>query len=284
MKRQGNPDEFLFDDQVQLLIGSFPDPVYSFIAMTGYLTGIRNHEALAVPYCWEYDGHLFSSDPGYLEGELRKCTADERKGVQITLSVFGKRKKYRLAAFPAEGWLALMKLWYPLYAKRKALYKVHTGNDCPPWILWLTKDGTPLYCKPGDDSSHEKPLGMLGDAFDYVSNKRKKNRLKDVSGGSVKYYMLRHTYATNFAVYWIKEMRKNYETDILSDAALQKALADNMGHEDFDTTLKHYIDNAAVILMLGGTNEAPKRIFTLESMAEYLAKTKKLKQWKSKVV
>jgi len=85
-------------------------------------------------------------------------------------------------------------------------------------------------------------------------------------------------YATNFAVYWIKEMRKNYETDILSDAALQKALADQMGHDDFDTTLKHYIDNAAAILMLGGTSEAPSRSFSLESMLGHLAKTGRCQQ------
>jgi len=42
-------------------------------------------------------------------------------------------------------------------------------------------------------------------------------------------------------------------------------------------------DNAAAILMLGGTSEAPSRSFSLESMLGHLAKTKKLKQWKSKI-
>jgi hypothetical protein len=42
----------------------------------------------------------------------------------------------------------------------------------------------------------------------------------------------------------------NSANDILmSNYALQRFLADQMGHDEFDTTLKHYVDNAAVIIM-----------------------------------
>lgn len=269
-RRQGDPGEYLYGDQMPQLVKAFPDQVYSYIALTGYLVGVRPHEALAIPY-HHVDPEtnlVFSGDPGYLESCLHECPSDKRESVEMQLRVLGKGEKIRTVNFPANGWLEIMKYWNPLYTKRKALYKKKYGEECPLWILWLAKDGTPLYCPPGEYKKHEASLKKLWDAFYNVSSRRK-NSLKKIFHHDVTYYTMRHTFATNFMVNIMKTRRERDASSYLSDITLQRRLADQMGHDEFDTTFKHYIDNAIAIMLVSDKGQTPRKFFTVESLAQY---------------
>ena len=272
-RSQRDTYQYLYDDQIALLVAAFPDPVYAFIALTGYLTGLRPHEALAVPWYLmdEQTGTVFSGAPGYLQDCIRKYPPDKRDAVQISLQVLGKGKKLRTVKFPAMGWLALMKMWAPLRKKRNELYEKREGKECPDWVLWLNKKGEPLYCPPGRDSEHLKPLSRLQEAF-YRISVRRKNGLKKKFNQPVSYYTMRHTFATNFTIKTM-EARNNYnEGDYLVDLRLQQDLADQMGHDAFDTTLKYYIIHSIAITNSSNRGERVREVFTVDNLFKHLDK------------
>ncbi|KAA0888141.1 hypothetical protein [Oryzomonas rubra] len=265
--------QYLYDDQMAQLVAAFPDPVYAHIALTGYLTGVRPHEALAIPWYAidEKTCTVFSGDPGYLEDCIRQCPPDKRDSLQISLKVLGKGKKIRTVKFPARGWLALMKKWEPLRQVRKKLYKEREGKECPDWILWLDKKGEPLYCPPGNDVVHLKPLSKLREAFYHIST-RKKTPLKKIFNQAVSYYTMRHTFATNFMIKTMIDRNNYNEGDYLNDLRLQQELADQLGHEAFDTTFKYYIIHSIAITQGSIKGERPREAFTVENLFKYLGK------------
>jgi len=274
-RSQRDTYQYLYDDQMALLVAAFPDPVYALIALTGYLTGVRPHEALAIPWYVidEKTETVFSGDPGYLKDCIRQCQPDKRDSLQISLRILGKGKKIRTVKFPAVGWLALIKKWEPLRKVRKELYKKREGKECPDWILWLDKKGEPLYCPPGNDSVHLKPLAKLREAFYRISTRRKAS-LKKIFNQPVSYYTMRHTFATNFMLKTMTDRNNYNEGDYLSDLRLQQELADQMGHEAFDTTLKYYIIHSIAITHTVNNGERMREVFTVENLVKHLDRRK----------
>jgi len=104
------------------------------------------------------------------------------------------------------------------------------------------------YCTYQDKRQHSKSLKKLQDAFGYITKKQKNNPIGKILGRDVNYYCLRHTYATNY-VLRVMEARPDCTRDqLIEDHSLRRDLADQMGHEEIDTTFSHYVDNALVIL------------------------------------
>jgi len=274
-RHQGNTYNFLYDDQIARLVAAFADEVYGCIALTGYLTGVRPHENLAIPWFRKdpNTGTVFSADPAYLHDCMLNVSKEERESLTIPLEVFGKGDKDRTVKFPALGWLALMRLWEPLRIARKALYKARERKECPDWILWLNKIGEPLYYPSGNSLEGQKALKTVMDKYtDICSNG--KNPLNIVFNQSVSYYTMRYTFATNFVLRHMEKKNNYNEGDYLKDITLQKELADQLGHEDFDTTLKHYLVNAVILRQAISNGTRPQGVFTIEKMAEFMRKRK----------
>jgi len=240
-KRQGHPHEYLHDEQISTLIHAFPDKVYKYISLAGYVTGLRDAEVLAVPYWHTYvDGTVFTSDPNLIMERLNEKV--------MILKVLGKGKKLRNVKVGTEAWLKIMESWAPLYFERKKKYENRTGQALPLNILWLDKSGYPIYCSPQDDREHYKPVKMLQDAFIYISKKHKKDPLSVKWSRSVNYYCFRHTFATNYVLTYMEARKERDRDQYIEDISLRKDLADQMGHSFIDTTFSHYIDNAIVII------------------------------------
>lgn len=277
-RKQGNTYNFLYDDQIAQLITRFADEVYACIALTGYLTGVRPHENLAIPWLRKdpNTGLVFSADPAFLHDCMLDKSPEERKSLTIPLEVLGKEGKERTINVPALGWLALMRYWEPFRIKRKKLYYKREGKECPDYILWINKIGEPLYYPADRPLDGQKALKAVIDKYtDICSNG--KNPLNIVFNQSVSYYTMRYTFATNFVLRYM-EAKDNYnEGDYLKDITLQKELTDQLGHEDFDTTLKHYLVNAVILRQAISNGARSQGVFTLEKLVEFMRKRKSRK-------
>lgn len=245
-RTQRNGHFYLKPEELKVFLTSFVDPVWTFTGMTAYITGLRPHEVLAVPRYAPYGkGKFFTADPT----ELRKLKAKGQ--TQIVYECLGKGQKDRDVIFVIEDWLAIMDLYQPFYKDRREYYEKATGEELAPHSLWLSKpvkDAHEMvqYCLPGDQMNYDKYLQSLRDAVRYARNK---NSLEERFGHPVDFYALRHTFATVFIIKMLeadKALREKADRDplsLLEDYALRRRLMDQLGHQDFETTFRHYIDN-----------------------------------------
>jgi len=245
-RSQGNGHFYFKPEELKVFLTSFTDPVWTYAGMSAYITGLRPHELLAVPrYAMYKSGKFFTADPT----ELRRLKANGQ--TEIVYECLGKGEKFREVVFVIEDWLAIMDLYEPLYQKRREHYEKATGEELKPHNLWLTKPGKDphkmvQYCLPGDQMNYDDYLQSLRDAVRYA---RKKHMLEESFGHPVDFYALRHTFATNFIIKVLeadKALREKADRNplsILEDYALRRRLMDQLGHDDFETTFRHYIDN-----------------------------------------
>lgn len=244
---QKNGHAYLTDNEVRIFLTSFPDPVWTFAGLTAYHTGLRTHEVLAVPRFAPYKekGDFFTADPTL----LRQLKAKGKK--EIKLEVYGKGEKVRDVIFDIEEWLYIMELYEPYYQERKKIFEAKAGRKLEHHELWLSKPSKKAkkmvqYCLPGDQAHYDKYLQPLRSAVGYVKDKY---NLVEEFGHQVDFYCLRHTYATNVISKAFKkhpDLREKAERNpdlLLKDIRIRTFLEQQLGHEDFETTLKHYIDN-----------------------------------------
>lgn len=248
-RTQKNGHIYFQPGELQIFIASFADPVWSFAAMTAYFTGLRPHELLAVPHYAQYkDGGFFTADPT----ELRRLRAAGKD--RLIYRCYGKGEKFREVVFAIDDWLATMELYEPIFRQRRKYYERVTGEELPPHVLWLTKPAKNAramvqYCLPGDQMKYDEYVQPLRDAVRYA---KRKHRLVERFGHPVDFYALRHTFATVTIINMLnadKKLRKKAERAplaILDDIAVRVRLTSQLGHEDFETTFRHYIDNLVV--------------------------------------
>jgi len=232
--------------ELEEFILSFSDPLWTAVGLTGYCTGLRPHETLAIPSYAPYsNGKFFTSDPSM----LRQLKADGQK--EIVYECLGKSKKDREVIFLVDDWLNIMMLYEPIFQQRRMFFEEHAGRELEPHELWLSKPNKKpgkmvQYCLPGDNLNYDQYLQPLRSAVAYA---KKKHNLVGKFGHAVDFYSLRHTYATNFIKIELqrnKDLRERAGRNpdmLLHDYSLRKRLQDQLGHEEFDTTFRHYIDN-----------------------------------------
>lgn len=245
-RSQVNGHVYFKPEELKEFIVSFTDPVWTFAAMTAYITGLRPHELLAVPRYAPYKyGKFFTSNPT----ELRRLKANGQ--TEIIYECYGKGEKHREVVFVIKDWIEIMDLYEPIYQQRREYYERTTGVKLKPHILWLTKpckDAHKMvqYCLPGDQMNYDNYLHSLRDAVRYAKTK---NKLEDRFGHPVDFYALRHTFATNLVINIVKAdkaLREKADRDplsIIEDYGLRQLVMNQLGHEDFETTFKHYVDN-----------------------------------------
>ena len=248
-RSQKNGHNYLKPEELQIFLTSFTDPVWSIAALTAYQTGLRPHELLAVPRYAQYkDGGYFTADPT----DLRRLKAMGKD--RLIYRCYGKGKKFREVIFRIDDWISTMDLYEPIIRQRKEYFKRATGEDLAPHILWLTKPRKKAremlqYCLPGDEMNYDKYLQSLRDAVSYATEK---HGLAERFGHPVDFYSLRHTFATVTIINMLnadKNLREKAEQaplSILEDITVRLALTSQLGHEDFETTFRHYIDNVVV--------------------------------------
>jgi len=122
----------------------------------------------------------------------------------------------------------------PYYADRAAKFEKKFGKKCPPSLLFLNKDGTPI-----------TSLMISSRTYD-----AKKIAMKNCSEfrGSIKFYDASHWWPTMFLINFFKERLLSDAADALYLAAAQ-VLLNQMGHSELSTTFKYYVDMARLVLI-----------------------------------
>lgn len=265
---QDKPFAYLEIDQFRFVCNAFPDVVYKFIAMTGSITGVRTHEVLAIPRQVRYnDGSSFTAEPHQIRrlvAEIEKYNLSNKEEIDrrneqhinaenkftsvpklkgMMLKVLGKRQKLREVQVNLDSWLMIMEAWWPIYNARKKLYEAKYG-EIPLKYLWLNKKGEPIYCNPLDPKKHKAMTGKVQSAFSYVSNRFS---LQERFGFKVRYYCIRHTYATNFVLDLMRHKPQTSEQEWLNDIRARTFLARQMGHSSIQTTYASYIHYAILL-------------------------------------
>lgn len=239
-RHQSKAHEYLFGDQIKRFIHAFPDKVWTFVCLTTYLTGLRNHEVLAVPRFVRYKHGYFTSIP---EDIAKRIANGETTQI---LKVLGKGKKDRDVVFPLKAWLEIMTAYEPFYQERVKKFRDATGEIPELHLLWFNKLGEARYCLPGDQLNYETYRGPLTSAVYRLATR---GGLAEEFGHCLDFYCLRHTFVTNYLL----NVRKAREADpneptpteanFLTDIRLIKALTDQIGHDDFKTTYASYVHN-----------------------------------------
>jgi integrase len=270
---------YLSNVQVKEVVDTCSDKVYKYILLTGYMTGLRTHEVLAVPRYEVYsNGTTFSAEPTFIGKEIDKIASHNEKKMdefrkkneelvkvgekplknlpsrpklfQMIKKTLGKRNKLRLVRFNLYAWQKVMEGWWPLYNERKKLYETKYGR-LPMHILWLDKKGEPIYAPPGRDNARwrSKPVQKAQDAFRYVGNLLK-SKSEEFEGIYFSYYCIRHTYATNYILrLMLAEGVEKTRDQWLTDLRVRAFLAVQLGHDDVNTTYNYYVDKAMLMYL-----------------------------------
>lgn len=250
-RTQSKCHEYLTDEELGIFFGSFYDPVFKFITLAGYHTGVRPHEVLAIPRFVMYGkGQFFTSEPRMLKERLE----DGQK--EITWHCMGKGQKTRPVKFNLIDWYRMMDMYEKtVFAERRRSWERLNGEELPPHVLWLARPWRSRGCPRiiqnvlGDQARYDRYTGTLWEA---INGARDRGKLVERFSKNVDYYSLRHSFATNFLVRNIRggqEARKKNGQDsrdteaIIADLNLKERLRNQLGHERFETSFKHYIHN-----------------------------------------
>jgi len=232
--RQKRKLSLITNKEISLLAESYTDPVYSAMFKFALGTAMRPSELCKFPlYGNGVNKHIAP------QSEMRNSASPIVKYTVIR----SKRGKTREIAINQADLKELERTYItPHYRDRAKLYKEKYGKDCPPSILFLTKAGDPV---DGDRISRR------------TTDAKKKAMAKDESFRSaIRFYDSRGWWPTMFLIKFFKDDLLTKSADALY-AACAEAIRQQLGHEDIDTTYKHYIDMARLLLMAhqGKVNE-----------------------------
>jgi site-specific recombinase XerD len=203
--------KFLDNRGFSILISLLDDFVYKIMALCIRLTALRPKGLLQLPY-------LGSGRNTGLR-RYRDHELDDLKDISYT---FKSKGKYQTIDVPAELWRFICLHWMPERQRRAEVYRQLHGVSPPNSVLFIAEDGTPVTYK------------MLYDHFKKVASH------PDFPLSRMTPYMLRHAFATYFVLEQIKA-KNRFGQPYLYDAAADEALRGFMGHNDIDTTYRHYV-------------------------------------------
>ncbi|MFZ3024411.1 hypothetical protein [Pseudomonas sp.] len=243
--RQKKKPDLITNDEIKILLKSYPDPVYATLFRMGLATALRPLELCAFPYAgYGQNKHIlpYSSMP------------DDQK--QFSCTVVGKGGKIRTIKIPAYALRDLEESYTKTeYHLRKRKYKEKYKKTCPPSILFLNSEGDPITPK------------MISDCTTYAC---KRAHMNDPSFRlSNNFYQARHWWPTMMMIQHHGEALMSSAADVL-DAAFAQVLMNQMGHNKLATTYKHYLDLARVLVMTrqGRINEVITEDFNIHSQIE----------------
>jgi len=247
--RQKRHKSLITDDEIKLLITSYPDTVYATLFCFELATALRPMELCEFPYVGKGPNrHIMPYD----------SMAKEQKKFEYTL--VGKGSKPRTIHIPAYALSDIYKNYTEKeYPARKRKFKEKYGRPCSPDVLFLTKAGVPVTEK------------MISDATTYAVELAHK---QDQSFRTTNnFYQARHWWPTMMMIQHRGKDLLNPISDVL-DAAFAQVLVNQMGHGDIRTTYKHYLDFARVLVITqqGRLNDIITEEFNIHRQIEEFGK------------
>jgi integrase len=205
-------DKFIHRENIPRIVELFDDVVYGFIVLVLWKTGLRPKELFQLPY----------KGTG-LNAGLKRYRDEELSDLKEILFWFESKGKNRDIKFPPDVWAVICRKWMPERVKRAARYQERNNGKMPPNnALFLSENGKVVTQK------------MLRDNFNKVAQDPRCPEKK------ITPYMFRHAFAT----YFILDRLKQYEMlgrAYVYNAVIDAELREWMGHENIETTYKHYV-------------------------------------------
>jgi len=216
----------LSNAQINILLSSYADPVYSMMYLFSLCTGLRPEGVIQLPYIGvQKNAHIIPWN------QMKKNIKGER---DFEFTVTEKGRKTRTIKINVKDWEAISMAYLPLCEKRRSLYKSKNETYPDQKYFWFKKNGDPI--TQVSDISH---------ATTYAKKR-----------GEIKFpccfYDARHWYAT---MYILKHLnKKELFAEDGYNSAVDKYLANQLGHADICTTYKYYVDVARVYVYSNGGN------------------------------
>lgn len=224
--RQRRSEFLITDVEIRQLLESYSDPVYQVLFNLALGTAMRPMDLVKFPFLGNAGNkHIMPYS------EMDKG----RKSVRYEVYK-SKGNKDRTIVINMEDLKALEDNYTtPYYAERKQLYKERYGKPCPPSILFLNKKGEPVTAKKIASLTYEAKLKAMETHPGFRPH--------------ICFYQARHWWPTQHLINTFGERLLTENMDVLY-LATAEAIKNQMGHDDFETTYKYYIDMARVVMML----------------------------------
>lgn len=212
------------DDDIKSLISSYSDIVYPAMFIHALSTGLRPDGACQMPYIGYGENNHIRTYPEILNTIY---PIDGNDISTFDFRVVEKGSKPRVIKVNLNAWKAVCELYYPYYAERRAKYKKNNPKGNPDHHFFLTKNGVPV------------TPPMISSATNYAKGKLNKFKWS--------FRNTRDWYATNFI---IKSLTSEQVHNGYYNIAVDEALQEQLGHNDYKTTYNYYIRVASIILAL----------------------------------
>lgn len=224
-RRQKKLKSLINNKEIQILLNSFCDPVYSIMFKVALDTAMRPMDICNFPYIGVgKNAHIlpFSDMNSQLNKQkyfIESSKGNKDRAIDISTNI--------LKVIEDDYINSLLQI-------RRNKYKKLYGKACPPSILFLNKLGVPITSK------------MISDRT-YAAVTKAKKAGKTIREG-IDFYQARHWWPTMYILNTYKEEVLTSRADVLHAAAGQ-VLINQLGHNDISTTFKYYVDRARVIAL-----------------------------------
>ena len=205
-------DKFIHRENIPRIVELIDDVVYAFIVLVLWKTALRPKELFQLPY----------KGTG-LNAGLKRYRDEELSDLKGILFRFESKGKDRDIKFPPDVWTVICRKWMPERVKRAVRYQERNNGKMPPNnALFLSENGTVVTPK------------MVRDSFNKVAQDPRCPEKK------ITPKMFRHAFATYFVLDRLEQydlLGKSY----VYNAVIDTELREWMGHENIETTYKHYV-------------------------------------------
>ncbi|MCW2293111.1 integrase [Pseudomonas sp. BIGb0408] len=224
--RQGKSDFLITDKEISQLLESYSDPVYQALFNLSLGTAMRPMDIVNFPYLGNGDNK-----------HVMPYSEMNKKSASIKYEVYNsKGNKDRTITINMDDLKALEANYIiPYYTIRKQLYKKKYGHPCPPSILFLNKKGDPITATQIASRTNDAKEKAMRNHPDFRNH--------------ICFYQARHWWPTQHLINTFGDRLLTEDMQTLYLATAQ-AIKDQMGHDDFETTYKYYIDMARIIMMV----------------------------------
>lgn len=251
--RQKKLKSLITNMEVQWLLNSYPDPVYSTMFKVALDTAMRPMDIVKFPYVGSGKNmHIMPySEMGSPKGEIHYFVDSSKRNKDRTIRISSNVLK-----IIEDEYINVH------YENRKKLYKEKNKRNCPPSILFLNKAGEPI------------TSAMISNRTNYAVGKARRNYPEMREG--VDFYQARHWWPTYFILSLYKEDILSTAPDVIHAAAAQ-VLTEQMGHEDISTTFKYYVDRARIIAQanFGRLSEVMNEVESIRDFVSRIEENKK---------
>lgn len=224
-RRQKRRLALISNAEINALLKSYGDPVYPALFKLSLGTAMRPMDLVRFPYLGNgVNKHVTPySALGRTHGSI-DYTVEGSKGNKTRTIKINVADLAELEA----GYIV------PHYAERAAKYAAKYGRKCPPSILFLNAFGEPV------------TPAMISSRTNYA--KARATSLLKGFREHLTFYEARHWWPTTFLIRFFGDKLLTESADALY-AACAEVLTNQMGHEDIETTYKHYVDLARLTVM-----------------------------------